>query len=54
MDTYLGLIRVKESEILLIEDDLALGAAISEVFQMNDFKVHWLVDGVKALEGKLT
>lgn len=50
MDAYISLMRVKKSEILLIEDDLALGASISEVLQMSDFKVHWLVDGVKALE----
>jgi DNA-binding response OmpR family regulator len=50
MDTYIRNMRVKKSEILLIEDDLALGGSISEVLQLSDFKVHWLVDGVKALE----
>jgi len=42
--------RVKKSEILLIEDDLALGSSISEVLQLSDFKVQWLVNGLNALE----
>lgn len=50
MDAYIRLMRVKKSEILLIEDDLALGASILEVLQLSDFKVQWLVDGLKALE----
>jgi DNA-binding response OmpR family regulator len=42
--------RVKQNEILLIEDDLSLGDSIAEVLRLNDFNVHWLVDGQKALE----
>jgi DNA-binding response OmpR family regulator len=42
--------RNKKSEILLIEDDLVLGSSISEVLQLSDFNVHWLVNGLKALE----
>lgn len=42
--------KVKKSEILLIENDLALGASIAEVLQLSDFKVQWLVDGHKALD----
>lgn len=50
MDSYISMMRNKKSEILLIEDDLALGSSISEVLQLSDFNVHWLVNGVKALE----
>ena len=50
MDTYLSLMRVKQNEILLIEDDLSLGDSIAEVLRLNDFNVHWLVDGQKALD----
>jgi DNA-binding response OmpR family regulator len=50
MEAYISLMKVKKSEILLIEDDLALGSSISEVLQLSDFKVHWLVNGVKALD----
>ncbi len=42
--------RVKKSEILLIEDDLALGNSISEILQLNHFNVHWLANGIEALE----
>lgn len=42
--------RGKKSEILLIEDDLALGASISEVLQLSGFNTHWHVNGIKALE----
>jgi DNA-binding response OmpR family regulator len=50
MDSYISMMRNKKSEILLIEDDLVLGSSISEVLQLSDFNVHWLVNGVKALE----
>lgn len=50
MDAYLSKMRVKKSEILLVEDDLALGAAILEVLQLGGFNAQWLVDGQKALE----
>jgi DNA-binding response OmpR family regulator len=50
MDSYISMMRNKKSEILLIEDDLALGSSISEVLQLSDFNVHWLVNGLKALE----
>jgi DNA-binding response OmpR family regulator len=36
-------------EIVLIEDDLALGAAISELFLISGFNVKWLKNGVEAL-----
>lgn len=49
MDAYFSMMRVKKSEVLLIEDDLALGGLISELLQLSDFNVHWLVDGLKAL-----
>jgi DNA-binding response OmpR family regulator len=39
-----------KSDILLIEDDLALGNSISELLQLSDFDVTWLTDGLKALE----
>jgi DNA-binding response OmpR family regulator len=50
MDSYISIMRNKKSEILLIEDDLVLGSSISEVLQLSDFNVHWLVNGLKALE----
>ena len=39
-----------KNNILLIEDDLALGSSINEILHLNNFKVVWLVDGLKALE----
>jgi DNA-binding response OmpR family regulator len=42
--------KFKKGEILLIEDDLALGSSISEILQLNDFNVHWLTDGLKAID----
>ena len=50
MDAYIRKMREKKGQILLLEDDLALGGLISEVLQLSNFNVHWLVDGVKALE----
>lgn len=50
MDSYISIMRNKKSEILLIEDDLALGSSISEVLQLSGFNVHWLDNGLKALE----
>jgi DNA-binding response OmpR family regulator len=50
MEAYFRDMKFKKSEILLIEDDLALGSSISEVLQLSDFKVHWCTDGLKALE----
>jgi DNA-binding response OmpR family regulator len=40
---------MKKLEIVLIEDDLALGAAISELFLISDFNVKWLENGEEAL-----
>jgi DNA-binding response OmpR family regulator len=42
--------RFKKSEILLIEDDLALGSSISEILQLSDFYVHWAMNGIEALD----
>jgi DNA-binding response OmpR family regulator len=42
--------RITKNEIVLIEDDLALGSSISELLQLNGFEVNWLVDGIKGLE----
>lgn len=42
--------KFKKSQILLIEDDLSLGSAISEVLQLSAFKVHWFTDGLRALD----
>ncbi|TRX22803.1 response regulator transcription factor [Flavobacterium franklandianum] len=42
--------KFKKSEILLIEDDLALGSSISEVLQLSDFKVNWFTNGLEALD----
>jgi len=50
MEAYFRVMKFKKSEILLIEDDLALGSSISEVLQLSDFKVHWFTDGLKALD----
>lgn len=50
MEAYFRVMKFKKSEILLIEDDLALGSSISEVLQLNDFKVHWFTNGLKALD----
>jgi DNA-binding response OmpR family regulator len=50
METYIGEMKFKKSEILLIEDDIALGSSISEVLQLSDFKVNWFTDGLKALD----
>lgn len=50
MEAYFRIMKFKKSEILLIEDDLALGSSISEVLQLSDFKVHWFTDGLKALD----
>lgn len=36
-------------KILLIEDDVALGSAISELLEMNDFEVNWSKDGIEGL-----
>ena len=50
MKDYFREMKWRKSEILLIEDDLALGASILEVLQLSEFKVQWFVDGLKALE----
>ena len=50
METYIRHMKFKKSEILLIEDDLALGSSISEILQLNDFNVHWLMNGKEALD----
>lgn len=50
MKHYFRQMNFKKSEILLIEDDLALGSSISEVLRLSDFKVHWFTDGLKSLE----
>jgi len=42
--------KFKKSEILLIEDDLALGSSILEVLQLSAFTVHWCTNGLKALD----
>nr|WP_314835914.1 response regulator [uncultured Flavobacterium sp.] len=39
----------KKREIVLIEDDLALGSSISELLVLSDFNVNWFKDGVEAL-----
>jgi DNA-binding response OmpR family regulator len=38
-----------KNEILLIEDDLALGDSIAELLRLSNFNVNWHTDGVKAL-----
>ena len=50
METYIRLMKFKKSEILLIEDDLALGSSISEILQLSDFNVHWFMNGKEALD----
>lgn len=40
----------RKSNIVLIEDDLALGSLIMELLLLNDFNVNWFVDGMKALD----
>ncbi|MFI0490853.1 response regulator [Flavobacterium sp.] len=40
----------QKKNIILIEDDLALGSSISELLSLSNFNVNWLVDGIKALE----
>jgi DNA-binding response OmpR family regulator len=42
--------RATKNEIVLIEDDLALGGSISELLQLSGFEVNWLIDGMKGLE----
>lgn len=42
--------KFKKSEILLIEDDLALGSSILEVLQLSAFTVRWCIDGLRALD----
>jgi DNA-binding response OmpR family regulator len=50
MEAYIRTMKFKKSEILLIEDDLALGSSISEILTLSNFKVHWFTDGLKALD----
>ena len=50
MKTYIRDMKFNKSEILLIEDDLALGSSISEILQLSDFDVRWVTDGLKALD----
>ncbi len=40
----------QKKDVLLIEDDLALGGSISELLSLSGFNVCWLLDGIKALE----
>ena len=42
--------KFKKNVILLLEDDLALATSISEILQLSNFEVHWLTDGLKALD----
>ena len=42
--------RSQKSDVVLIEDDLALGSSISELLQLSGYTVNWLIDGVKALD----
>ncbi len=42
--------RATKNKIVLIEDDLALGSSISELLQLSNFNVSWVVDGVQALD----
>ena len=42
--------KTRKSNIVLIEDDLALGSLIMELLLLNDFNVNWFVDGMKALD----
>jgi DNA-binding response OmpR family regulator len=50
MEAYIRAMKYKKSEILLVEDDLALGTSISEILTLSDFEVHWFTDGLKALD----
>lgn len=50
MPNYSSISRHKKSEILLIEDDLALGESLVEVLQLNNFNVQWCTDGKQAVE----
>ena len=50
METYIREMKYKKSEILLVEDDLALGSSISEILNLSDFDVHWFTDGLQALD----
>ncbi len=40
----------QKKNIVLIEDDLALGSSITELLSLSNFNVNWLLDGLKALE----
>jgi len=40
----------QKSDVVLIEDDLALGSLIVELLCLSDFNVKWLEDGLKALD----
>jgi DNA-binding response OmpR family regulator len=42
--------KTRKSNIVLIEDDLALGSLIMELLLLNDFNVNWFVDGMKAID----
>jgi len=42
--------RIEKNNIVLIEDDLALGSSISELLQLSGFNVSWVVDALKALD----
>lgn len=42
--------KTRKSNIVLVEDDLALGSLIMELLLLNDFNVNWFVDGMKALD----
>lgn len=39
----------QQNEVLLIEDDIALGGSISELLRLGNFSVNWQTDGIKAL-----
>ena len=41
---------IQKNEILLIEDDLALGGSISELLRLSEFNVNWQTDGLNALD----
>ncbi|MEZ7500387.1 response regulator [Flavobacterium sp. Arc3] len=38
-----------KKKIVLIEDDLALGASIAEILNLNSFEVKWFKDGAEAV-----
>ena len=42
--------KFNKSEILLLEDDLALGSSMLEVLQLSGCTVRWCTDGLKALD----